>query len=1209
MQDFVACKVPFFGGTEPKLILLKRETRKIVLVMKITAVLLLAAVLQVSAKSWGQEKITLAFDNAPLETVLKNIQSQANVQFIYRTDYVKDKKVTINVTNANLKTALDLCLKNLQLTYDVFGTNISIHPVKKDGNKSVAKVVVSGNAPPLIDVHGRVVNEKGDPVEGVTVSVKGSTKSTTTDKDGEFSLATVDQDAVLVFTHVSMEAFEVKVSGKTDLAITLRTKISALGDVIVTVNTGYQQVNKERFVGSYSQLDSQDFHRRVGMGIIERLDGTVPGLLFDKKGNSSFSPIQIRGVSTLGTNLTSTDPLIVVDNFPMPLSFDINNINTNDVESVTVLKDAAAASIWGSRAGNGVIVITTKKGKYNQRFHLDISSNTTVEDKPNLFYYKRISPSDFIDVEKFLFDNNYYDADLNNNNTYPVVSPVVEILDRKRMGLISDADASSQINNLRDNDVRNDLNKYVYRRAVRQQYYIGFNGGTNILAYQFSIGYNHNLNNIVGSKPDDRYTINTNTFFKPIKNLEIQTGIDLALNNNQSLNFQLPNPISPYSRLVDNDGNALAIPYFYRMGYIDTAGGGKLLDWHYRPIDEIKNADVNSIAKYARVNFAINYKITDWLSANFNYQYQTSNSTTRNFKSTQAWVTRDLINRFTNPFQTDPNLEYPVPKGGILDVSNSVLKNYNARGGFNVNKSFGVLHQLVGLIAAEISDSKGGYLNNQRFYGYDNLTGGFRPNIDYFNYYPRTYAASLGSVDYIPDMNSYNESATNRFVSVLANLSYTYNGRYNFYASGRRDGANVFGVNTNNKWKPLWSMGAGWEISKEHFYSLSWLPYLKLRSSYGYTGNSNNTLSGKLILNYSANRDPVTSLPYSTPGRAPNPDLRWEQVQIINWGIDFQLLSNRVFGSFEVFRKKSTDVIADAPMPPSSGVGVYTLNFASLKTNGYEISINSRNLISPIEWTSNFGLSRAKTVITDVFTSAGGKASDFLDYKLVAVPGKVAYGIAAYRWAGLDPTTGDPQGYYQKQVSKDYLAIINDSIQNQKFYGSALPLTSAFIRNNFSWKGITLSFNITGRFNYYFREPALNIDYTGAMTGTSYGADYYQRWQKAGDEAKTSVPSMVYPVPNGFDGRNQFYQYAEIHVKRADNIRLQDVSLSYQWTNKRNKRIPVQSVKFFFYPNNLNLIIWRASKSDYDPDFSGGATDVTAAPLPKTWTGGVTVNF
>lgn len=1206
MQVYLPCKTLLLGR-DPKLFALTGLSKSIQ-VMKITAILLLAASLQVSATGWTQEKITLSYNNAPLEKVLNTIKTQVDVVFVYRTDYIKDKKITIHVTNATLTTALDLCLKTHQLTYEIVGNNVAIHPVKKEKDHLSTEASMIESSSPFIDLRGRVVNEKGEPVPGVTVLVKGSNKSTLTNANGEFALLTVEKDATLVFTHVSMESFQLKVSGKTELIVHLKAKISMLGDVVVRVNTGYQQINSERFVGSYAQLDSANFHRRAGMNIVDRLDGTVPGILFNKKGSVANSSLMIRGISTIGYNGTSTAPLIVVDNFPMTDAFNLNNINPNDVENITILKDAAAASIWGASAGNGVIVVTTKKGAYNRRFQLNLSSNITIEEKPDLFYYPRISSSDFIDIEDFLFTNGFYDASINNTGDRPVLSPVVEILNRKKAGTISSADATNLINEYRGHDTRNEINKLVYRKATRQQHYLEFSGGTNMLAYQLSAGYNRNLNNIKGSRRNDQFTINTHTSFRPFGNMEIQTALDLALNNTQAVG--LPSITGfPYLRLADEHGVPLDIPYGYRTGYLDTAGASRLLDWKYRPLDEIRLANNNNSERFTRLRLGITYKLTSWLKASVNYQYQLSNNNIRIYKSIDTWETRDLINRFTNYNQSSPNLRYPVPVGGILDLSNSQAKQYNLRGALNFNKDLGEAHQITAMAGGEISDSKGGYGGSQRIYGYNDQTGSYRTSIDYFDPYPRIYAAFPGTVAYIPANNGYVDRVINRFVSVFANASYSFKEKYNLYASARKDGANIYGVNTNNKWKPLWSVGAGWEITKENFSkSTDLLPYLKIRASYGFTGNSNNTISGRFIINNLTSTEPITNLPISQPGIAPNPDLRWEEVRIMNVGLDFKVLKSIITGSLEIFRKNSNDVIANAPLPPSSGVNSFTLNFAKLKTSGYEIVLNSKNISGHISWTTNLTMSHAKTTVTDLFTSLGHKVSDYYSYSLNAIPGRVVYGLGSYQWAGLDPATGDPQGYHNKEVSKDYNAIFNDSIQNQIFHGSAIPLTSGYLRNNISWKGFTLSVNITGRFNYYFREPALTLDYSAGVSGTNYGTDYYNRWQKPGDEAFTDIPSMPYPVPGAVGQRNQFYRFAAIHVKRADNIRWQDASLSWELNTLKDKRFPIKSARLFVYLNNINLILWRSTDSPFDPDFSGGVDEI-AAPVPKTWTAGLTFNF
>lgn len=1194
-----------------------RHITKTLLVMKLTFLLVTVAFLNVSATALSQS-ISFSGKNVSLRKAFAEIERQTDYFVTYTPDILANAKpITINVQNIPLNEFLDRILSGQNIKYTIEGRSIFLSPKPATAgspdqqsfstNRRFDDLLDTARNP--VDVKGRVVNEKGEPLEGVTVTVRGTNTVTNTDANGEFVLNSIDNDAVLVFTHVSMNDLQLKISGRKEIMVTLKPKINELGKVEI-VSTGYQDLLRERATGSFVKLDSTDFHRRVGMGIVERLDGTVSGVLFNKKGGSADFPIQIRGITTLGINNTPRTPLIVIDNFPMGDNFDINNINPNDVESVTVLKDAAAASIWGARAGNGVIVITTKKGKFNQKFQMAASSNFTIEEKPDLFYFPKISTSDFIDVETFLFERGFYDGNINDAFTYPVISPVVEILAKKRSGIISDQEAQAQIDALRGLDVRNDLNRYIYREALRQQHYLAFNGGTDILSYQFSAGYSRNLNNVQNTKADDQFTLNSNSTFKPVRNLQLSAGVNYSSSVKRSVDFDAPNPLSPYSRLADENGNPLAIPYQYRQGYTDTAGGGQLLNWDYSPLDEIKFANENSTTKFIRLNFGINYRIVEWLNLDFRYMYQNSFSDSRSFKSIETWEARNLINRFTNPHQTNPNLRYPVPVGGILDQSSSRSKAYNIRGSLNFNKNWSGVHDISGLIGAEISDSKGGFSNAQRIYGYDNEIGSYRENIDYFNPFPIFFAASPNSSAFIPAGNSYAEGAVNRFVSFMANVSYSFKNRYNLYGSARKDGANVFGVNTNNKWKPLWSVGAGWEISKENFYHSTWLPYLKLRTSYGYSGNVNNTLSGKFIINYNPSPDPYTNLQLSSIGRAPNPDLRWEEVKIVNVGLDFQLLKSRISGSLEVFYKRSKDVISLVPMPSSSGVSLFVLNSASLKSNGFDFNVNSRNLLGKVEWTTNLGLSYVKTIVTDFFRTNGGyRAQDFVQYGLNATEGQMVYALSSYRWGGLDPSTGDPQGLLKGEISKDYNGIFQDSIQNQIFHGSSNPLYYGFLRNNLSWKGFTLSVNITGRFAYYFREPALPLNYTYTYAGTSYSADYYRRWQKPGDEAFTNVPSMIYPVPVQVSQRGSFYQFSEIHVKRADNIRIQDVRLSWEWNNRSGKAIPFRSMQLYCYPNNLNIILWRAADSRFDPDFAGGSGDGAAAPAPRTWTMGVTINM
>ncbi|OQP59914.1 hypothetical protein A3860_35985 [Niastella vici] len=1193
MTDFVSGKAAI-AGPEPWQCQLTRELTKTLRIMKLTAVLLFAAALQVSAKGVAQEKITLSMSNAPLEKVFDQIEAQTGFVFIYKDETIKDKKVTFQVNKASLVNTLDICLKGQALSYRIVGKSVAIKP------ESVIAALTGVNAPPLIDVRGRVVNEKGDPVEGVTVTVKGSTQKTMTDKNGEFSMATVEQDAVLVFTHVSMEAFELKVSGKTELVINLKTKIAALGDVVVTVNTGYQNVKPERFVGSISSLDSANYQRRAGMNIINRLDGTVPGVLFNKK--SGNAPIQIRGISTLTG--TRADPLIILDNFPF--TGDVNNINPNDIQDITILKDAAAASIWGARGGNGVIVITTKKGKYNQPLRVSFISNTSQLDKPDPYYLPQMSSSEFIDVEQLLFSKGYYNAQIANQHL-AVISPVVEILNKRKLGQISAADSASQIDALRELDVRKDFEKYIFRKAMNLQNYLNVSGGANNFSYDVSLGYDHNTSSIKGPGGYDRYTIKTSSTFRPHKLIELNAGVNYTQSNIKPDGISYPlvpggsasafskSQIYPYAQLADQNGNPLAIPYGYGSLFADTAGGGRMLDWHYRPLYEMNFVDNVTKVQFALLNFGANIRITHWLNADFKYQFSQQSGVNRNLQGLETFSTRDLINRFTNLNATTPNLRNPIPIGGILDVSNTSNTNKYMRGQFNVNKSWTSDHVLTAIIAGEVSESKSSS-NRNRFYGYNNEIGTYTTGLDYLSAFPifRNITASTR----IPQGSVINDGITNRFVSLLANASYTLFDRYNIYLSGRKDGANVFGVNTNNKWKPLWSIGGSWDLSKEKFYKIDRILSVRLRASYGYSGNVDNSRSGLPTIIYDATPASYTNLSTAVMGDPPNPDLRWEQVRMTNVGMDFNVLKNRISGSLQWFQKRSTDLIASTPIDPTTGVNEFIINAASLKGNGIDLNLHSINISGVIKWESNFGLGYNKTIVTKYY-GGGFKASDFISYGFNPSEGQIAWGISSYKWAGLDPSTGDPQGYLNKQVSKSYTSIFSDSIQNQVFHGSAIPLYSGFLLNTISWKNLSISANITYRLDYYFRKTTIN--YSTLFSSWASHSDYSLRWQKAGDENITTVPSMVYPANNN---RDLFYANSEVNVKRGDNIRLQDVRLSYSWDNRTLKTIPVKNIQLYLYANNLNVIIWKKEKVNLDPDYS------TSSLLPsKVWTVGAAINF
>jgi outer membrane receptor protein involved in Fe transport len=654
-------------------------------------------------------------------------------------------------------------------------------------------------------------------------------------------------------------------------------------------------------------------------------------------------------------------------------------------------------------------------------------------------------------------------------------------------------------------------------------------------------------------------------------------------------------------QLADAEGRYLAVPYNYRISYVDTVGHGQLLDWRFRPLEEPGLADRMDVARTVQLGLNLGYRFTSWLNATVNYQYTIQTNDYWNFESVQRYNTRSRINRYTNLSQTNPALRNPIPIGGILSTRSNKAMGQNLRGALNWEKTVGKQHRISGMVAADISNFVNGPGESNTFYNYNKDNGTYAQNIDYTNYFPQFPA---GSVQRIPLGSNYISESFTRFVAFSGNVLYSYKARYSLYASARKDGSNIFGVNTNNKWKPLWSVGSSWDISKEKFYHIAWMPSLRVRATYGFAGNPGpNDVSGLPVIQYSPTPAPNTSLPQANIRNAPNPDLRWEKVRTINAGVDFSLLNNRISGGIDVWQKVSTDIISSTLYPPASGVFTYVTNSANLKSNGFEIKLSTLNIKGPFEWQSVFGFSHAKTIVTKLHFIPRVNASYYLFFGMNPAEGQMLYGISSFKWAGLDPNTGDPRGYLNKQISTDYNGITGDSIQNQVFHGSSIPLYSGFVGNTFRYKNFSLSANITYKLKYFFRKPA--VRYVELVENALLHPDYSKRWQKPGDEQFTNVPSFTYPLNSQ---RDQFYEFAEINVLPGDHIKLQDVRLQYDWVNTKKGKAMIKGFQLYLYANDLNLLLWTKSKEKLDPEIIG-VTRWQQPPTPKSYTAGVSLNF
>ncbi|MBE7179480.1 MAG: TonB-dependent receptor plug domain-containing protein, partial [Mucilaginibacter polytrichastri] len=405
---------------------------------------------------------------------------------------------------------------------------------------------------------GAVINtdtKKG--VENATVRALRSGFAVTTDENGRFFISTLANDTLLV-SSVGYQNRKVA-AGKP--AAPLLVELAPIAGQLqeVTVNTGYQRVPKERATGSFDVVNNAQLNRRVSTGVLDRIENLTPGVLFDRNAGAPDA-LLIRGRGTLYANAA---PLIVVDNFPY--DGDIGNINPNDVESVTVLKDAAAASIWGARAGNGVIVITTKKGR-TVKPRVELNNNVTLVQKPDLYNVSTMAPADYIELEQWLFGQGYYANDEYFNSInygHPPFTPVVDLLIKGRDSLLTPSQVAEQIALYKGRHAKDDISRYLYRTAVNQQYALNVSGSSDRLNYYASAGWDRNTNNLVGSgysrislRSQNTYTINPK--------LQVSAGLSYA----ESLTMSGDNPgfalnsgsgkgLYPYAQLADDKGNPL----------------------------------------------------------------------------------------------------------------------------------------------------------------------------------------------------------------------------------------------------------------------------------------------------------------------------------------------------------------------------------------------------------------------------------------------------------------------------------------------------------------------------------------------------------------------------------------------------------------------------------------------------------------------------
>lgn len=1026
-------------------------------------------------------------------------------------------------------------------------------------------------------IKGQVVDSlSGSPLPGAIIRIGSSDGKEVTDRDGKFNIATSGNTVTLEFRYIGYHPKSVRSYAPFPSLMQVAMSPDKVALDQVVVSTGYQQLPMERSSGSVSMITAKELETQVSSDVLSRIATLASGISFDR--TQPYSPkLMVRGISTINGDRT---PLIVVDNFPY--EGDLNDLDPNTVESISILKDASAASIWGSRAGNGVIIITTKKGIYKDPLQVQFNSYVQTTAKSDLQKVPMLNSSEFIDVEQMLYQKGFFDSDIH-SSTHPALSPLVELLAARDAGRITSQQANDAIAGLREVDIRRQLSDEVYLNGFHQQYHLGLRGGGDKNRFNYSGGFDEGRDEL-GAR-NARYNLLTDQEFKITPKLDLRFNMTYiqqqykgGADGINSISTAKGSNVYPYALIRDDSGKPAPLVRNYSLSYLTSQENQGLLNWMYYPVNDYQNNNVSTVSRHFTGTVESGFRFLKDFRASVIYRYETQAVENDKLNSEDSYYVRNLINTYTSR-ATNGQLSYGIPKGTIKDDDRSNLVVHQLRGQLNFQHQWGKgeLNALAGVERRSLDK----FNQSQRIYGFDPDTYTFG-NVNPQTSFP-TWVT--GGKSYVSDGNGLSSGA-DRFLSFFGNASYTYMDKYTLTASMRKDASNLYGLSTNDKWNPLGSVGLVWNISKEGFYHPEGLPYLKLRASFGYSGNSNSAQAAVTTIKYRGSSI-YTGYPYATFNQYENPELKWETVGMLNIGIDFRMKNNRIVGSVDFYRKRAKDLFGAYPVDPTVGIGaVVTKNVAAMKGFGVDLELNTQNIKSKnFQWSSQINLGYFKDEVTDYYLP-NVQASDYVGGLQPGVSGLVGvpvYAIFSYRWAGLSSVDGSPQGYLDGKMSNDYNSLTGSELKLSDLvqHGSAIPLWNGAFTNTVGYARWNLEVALNFKLDYYFKKRSLS--YTALYNNWEGNPEFSNRWMVPGDEQQTSVPSLVYPAQNV---RDVFYAGSEIQVERGDHIRLQYINLSYSLPLKSASVKQIQ-----FYVNAANLgILWRANESGVDPEYRYNST-------------------
>ena len=1018
-----------------------------------------------------------------------------------------------------------------------------------------AQNVTSPNERLLRKIEGIILDAKTqEPLAGASIIDLGQGNGTVTNAEGRFILDVGKDSKELEVSFLGYKTLNVSIGGRDKFKVMLDENSELLGEVVIN---GVQTIEKGRATGAYNLVRQDDMKHIYSTNLNEKLEGAVPGLYLDKENN-----ITIRGLSSLNAN---TQPLIVVDGFPLESSQ--LNLNPNDIAQITVLKDAASASIWGIRAANGVIVVTTKRGEKG-RVNVNYSGTLTSSGRVDWDDLHLLSSNQSVKVN--------FDCILEqgiNGTAYSGLNELEKIYNQYDQGNITLDNAWSQINELGKFNNAKQITDNFYRRAFTQQHNISLSTGNERSSTYLSFSYDQNKAREVGNEYN-KFNLLVNNDFRLHRTFTVAVGLRGTYQSSKNNGMDMTS-YEPWKRILNDDGS-----YYNEYNGISDMWASECLalgmrDWHKNSL-EMRKMNNNRTKYY---NLSTTLKLT-WvpikgLEITSQGSYEFGNSQNTLFYSQDHYTTRDLTNRFTEVEVVDghpvaiANNHLPT-SGGIKNLRDTHLYSYSIRNMVSYSNSFKDFDYKV-MAGNEVYSLEG---NN-----YSNWLWGFNPelltsqSINLAELQSGVYGYN-GRIQNLDESYSpvYKETLE-RYVSYFGTANIGYKNRYDVFASVRLDQTNLLTNASKFRNNPSWSVGVKWDISKENFFKAGFVDVLSVRSSYGLTGNIDKSTGPDIVAEATSDYS-IPSLNYLIVTNPANPQLGWEKTYSWNFGLDYVLFSNRLSGSLDFYHKISKGLLADVDIDPSTGWSKIFKNSATVRNVGLDFALHARILTkTPIKWDVALNLSYNKNRVTEINYTPGRRGASNGN----PMKGQPIGYIAVHRYGGLDEN-GEPMFMKKGDDTKySYTELNSLGLEDLEFVGSTNPPVFGSLSSNLTYKDFTLSFMITYRFGNKMRLPVPSSS-TSTLYSEWFGEEY--RWVEGTDNSEKWVPKLI---TAGYESTNRSdcLLFSDKMIDKGDVIYFKSISLTYNAT-RLLRRIGLKSGSISVGGENLGY--WAANKYNLDPD-------------------------